>query len=495
MYRLSYCLIIFITKLFLFKSFAGMHADSRIMTKGLLSYFTLAIKYLTIGAIAIVLVVACNGGPQLQTDQTSELRSPSKTNVLQIWWDKGYVLAEDEAIALIINTWQQKSGRQAKIKFYTADEITQKTRRAIQAGNPPDILFSSRAEYPLLAWQGKLADVSDVVKPVEQLYTKTSLKAAYLYNNVTKKQSYFSVPLHLGTIHIFYWKDLLSLAGKKVADIPHDWDEFWKFWTTVQTQLQSKRSGVLALGIPYSQKASDTYYLFEQILEAYNIAIFDDRGNLQVDTENVRQGIVNCLKWYADFYRQGYVPSSALKWLDPDNNREFINRKVVMTPNPTLSIAIALNEKDASSNNLGTIEFPNKPDGNPIRHIVSVRQAVILAESNNQKIAKDFLSFLIQPEVIGNYLKSAGGRYLPAIKAARQDSFWTNPDNVHVSTATKTLTSGQTRLFYSAMYPAYSLVLEQNIWGQALNSIIVNKVSPEQAADDAIAQIKEIFAL
>ena len=457
------------------------------MTKKLLSYFALVI-------ITMMLVIACNSDTQLQHDMMAR-RSRSDADVLEIWWDKGYILKEDEAIYQIVDAWQQKSNQKAEVKFYTADEITQKTRRAIQAGNPPDVLFSSRAEYPLLAWQGKLADVSDVVKPVEQLYTTTSRTAAYLYNNVAKKQSYYSVPLHQGTIHIFYWQDLLNRIGKNPEDIPLSWDEFWEFWQTVQLQLQPERSDIYALGIPYSQEASDTYYLFEQILEAYNVAIFDDRGNLQVDRENVRQGIVDCLEWYAGFYERGYVPSSALNWLDPDNNREFLNRTVVMSPNPTLSIAIALNEnREVSAKNLGIMEFPHKPDGNPIRHLVAVRQAVVLADAKNPKLARDFLTYLIQPEVISNYLKSAGGRYLPAIKAARQDSFWTNPQNVPVATATQTLTKGQTRLFYSARYPAYSLVLEQNIWGQALNSIVVDEISPEQAADKAIAQIEEIFA-
>ncbi|MEH2170128.1 MAG: hypothetical protein V7K41_26460 [Nostoc sp.] len=42
--------------------------------------------------------------------------------------------------------------------------------------------------------------------------------------------------------------------------------------------------------------------------------------------------------------------------------------------------------------------------------------------------------------------------------------------------------------------PAYSVVLEENIWGKALNRIIVDKISPEQATDEAIKQIKQIFA-
>lgn len=165
-----------------------------------------------------------------------------------------------------------------------------------------------------------------------------------------------------------------------------------------------------------------------------------------------------------------------------------------MTANPTLSIATALLEnKKAYLNNLGTMEFPHKPDGSPISHIVSIRQAVILAKAKNQNIAKDFLAYLIQPEVINNYLKSAGGRYLPVITTAKKDSFWTNPQDPHVSTATKTLTEGSTKLFYSAQNPRYSSVLEQNVWGQALNRIVVDKISPQQAGDEAIAQIKQIF--
>lgn len=456
--------------------------------KKLLSYLALAIAI-------IIVAIACSSQIQLQNIEVEKSRSLREDNVLQIWWDKGYIVKEDEILQQIVSNWQQKTGNQAEIKFYTPDEIAQKTQRAIQAGNPPDILFSSRAEYPLWAWQGKLADVSDVIKPVEQLYTPTSKTAAYLYNNLAKKHSYYAVPLHQGTIHIFYWQDLLEKVGKNAAHIPVSWHEFWQFWQEVQVQLQQQQTEIYGLGIPFSIEASDTYYLFEQILEAYNVEILDSQGRLNIDNLNTRQGIINCLQWYTNLYEQGYVPPSALKWLDPDNNRNFLNRTVVMAPNPTLSIATALLEnKETYLNDLGTMEFPYKPNGEPLKHIVSVRQAVILAAAKNQAIAKEFLAYLIKPEIIGNYLKSAGGRYLPVMTTAIQDSFWNNVQNPHVLTATKTITKGQTRLFYSAQNPAYSSVLEQNIWGQALINIIVNKISAEQAADRAINQIKTIFA-
>ncbi len=80
------------------------------------------------------------------------------------------------------------------------------------------------------------------------------------------------------------------------------------------------------------------------------------------------------------------------------------------------------------------------------------------------------------------------------LKPNWQDPFWTNPQDPHVSTATKTITQGQTRLFYTFSNPAYSMVLKENVWGQALKKVLVDSISAEQAADDAASRIKQIFA-
>ncbi|MGB5969150.1 MAG: ABC transporter substrate-binding protein, partial [Spirulinaceae cyanobacterium] len=216
----------------------------------------------------------------------SVVESPPENTVLNIWWDKGYVLEEDEAIQQVIKGWEQKSGQKADVSFYNADEIAQKANRADHSGKPPDVLFSSRAEYPLLAWEGILGDVSEVIEPVKDLYAPVALEAAYLYNKVEDKRSYYTVPLHQATIHIFYWQDLLAEAGFKLEDIPQDWDDFWAFWLQVQDKLRSlpgdKYQDVFGLGLPLSIAASDTYYLFEQILEAYDLKIMNESGELLV---------------------------------------------------------------------------------------------------------------------------------------------------------------------------------------------------------------------
>ena len=59
---------------------------------------------------------------------------------------------------------------------------------------------------------------------------------------------------------------------------------------------------------------------------------------------------------------------------------------------------------------------------------------------------------------------------------------------------TKTLTESKIRSIYPSNSPAYSIVLKENIWGRSLEKILLNNVTPEQAADEAITRIKEIFA-
>ncbi|KYC43377.1 ABC transporter substrate-binding protein [Scytonema hofmannii PCC 7110] len=452
----------------------------------------------------LIFSLIIGGCSYLSQPKAPPVVNSSENKTLTIWWDKGSNIEEDDALIKLIKDWEKTSGNQAKLAFYSNDKLPERTRRAIQAGNVPDIVMSSSAErelIPHLAWEGKLADVSDVIEPVKNNYSEAALEAVYFYNKSARKRSYYAVPINQLTIHIHYWRDMLKQVGSRESDIPTDWDGFWKFWQQVQDDLkalnppQDKKELIYGLGLPFSVAAADTYYTFEQILEAYNVEIVNSQGVLRLDEPSVRQGIIKSLTWYANLYQQGYVPPNATQWLNPDNNRNLINRKVVMTANTTLSIPAAVRQNpDLYRNKVGTLEFPKKPNGEPMRYLVAVNAAILFTNSNNQKEAKDFLTYLIQPETIKTYIKSAGGRYLPVMTPLWQDSFWTNPADPHLSIASKVLMKGQTRPFYFVQNPAYSLVLQENIWGKAIARIVKDSASPQQAASEAIAQIKEIFA-
>jgi multiple sugar transport system substrate-binding protein len=447
-------------------------------------------------ALGCLTLAACAKTAEISSSSVKS--APSNTAALEIWWDKGFTIEEDEALQKLVRDWEKKSGKKIALSFYSTDDLFQKLERELQSGDLPDLIAMFKSEKsltPRLAWEGKLADLSEVIAPRESLYTPLALKAAKFYNNVDKKRSYYALPIHEATIHVYYWKDLLGKIGYQPNDIPKEWDKFWAFWPKARNELKTKDNfNIYGLGLPLSVEAGDTYQTFEQILEAYNIKILDERGELQVDDPKVRQGIIRILDWYRQNYRQGNFSPDALKWLNPGNNRDLLNKKILMTTNDTLSIATAVrSDPDTYRNKLGVLELPNKPDGEPMRYLVTVQQVILLADSPRQKEAKDFLAYLIRPETIGSYLKSAGGRHAPVLKSLWKDPFWNDPKDPPIFTTTNTFTRQPQRLFYTFDNPAYSIVLKENIWGRAIQKVIVDNVSPEQAADEAIARIKTIF--
>lgn len=425
---------------------------------------------------------------------------PTLAEELTILWDKGYIIEEDEAIKSAVRDWQTATGKAVRLSFYNSGEIAPKTLRASKADLPPDILFAAKSVYPISEWRGKLADVTDVVAAEMQELTPSALQAAKIYGAAADSESlgeherYFAAPLSQSIIPIHYWNDLLAQAGYSPADIPQAWDPFWEFWKTAQHRLQAQGLEIYAIGLPYAQAAQDNYRLFEQVLAAYDVRLLDAQGNLQIHSPEIREGIIRCLSWYAAFYEQGYTPPTATDWSDPDNNRNFLNRQVLMTPNPTLSIPAAIrNDENLYFHQMGTLAWPNKPDGSPLPHLLETRQAIIFADAVHIEDAKDFLRYLIQPEVTNQFLKMSYGRFMPASDILRSDPFWQNPEDPHISTVTSIVLSGHTQPCNRTLNPAYGVVLEENVWGQVLQAMIEDGLSAEAAADEAISQIQRIF--
>ncbi len=440
-----------------------------------------------------LILVTCN-----INQPENPLKKPQLETALTIWWNRGYYPEQDEALQKVITEWEEKTNNKVELLFFNEDDILQAGSDALAAGKPPDILFSKIGEHTLIpqwALAGKLVDVSDVIEPVKNLYSETALKSAYLYNNIESKSSNYAVPIMQESIHIHYWVDLIRKAGLS-EEIPQKWDEFWQFWQNAQTILrQQNDSNIYALGLPMSIDASDTYLIFEQILEANNLQIIDKQGKLQIDKPAIRQKIIEVLDWYTSFYKNGYVPPNAVNWLNSDNNTNFLNRNTLMTINPTMSITGSQQEdREIYFNQMRTIEFPTNLNGAEPTYLVSVKQPVIFTSSAHPKQAKEFLSYLVQPDNLGPYIKGSRGRYFPIMPQLWKDPFWSDKKDPHISIASQQFTQHQTRLFDNSMNRAYSQVHSENIWSKAMQQVLIEGLSPTEATDIAINRIKEIFS-
>jgi multiple sugar transport system substrate-binding protein len=430
------------------------------------------------------------------TNSSNQSVNLNRDTSFRIWWNEGYFPEETATIRKIVAAWEKQSGKKANLTIYSEKDLNREVANAIERDNPPDILYSYSADFsliPRLAWENKLADVSDVIQPAKDLYEPSSLQAVSYENNTTKKHGYFAVPISQNTTYIHYWKDILEESGLTPEKIPKEWSAFWKFWAETQPILRQKgKTDFHSMAMPMSATATDTFYQFEQFLEAYGVQLIDKEGGLKIDSPEVRKGIIAALTQYTGLYKDGLVSPKAVDWADPDNNVEFLSRKTLMTPNPTLSIpGSQRQDKETYFNKMATVEWPSRVDGQPLTYLVAVKQACLFEASTNKEIAKSFLSFLTSPDNLSEFVKGSQGRFFPVMTKQLAEPFWNDPKDPHISVAVRQLK--KTRPFYTVVNPAYTKVQSQNVWGKAIRSIDVDSKPPDQAADKAIADIKQIF--
>ncbi|WP_437731744.1 ABC transporter substrate-binding protein [Sorangium sp. So ce1335] len=428
------------------------------------------------------------------------------SRTLRVWWAQGFLPEENEAILTILDRWKRAENREADVRFMPVNEMDAELLRALDEGKPPDLFHSTVGDMriiPILAWRNQLADVSDLIEPRKHEFIPTAIEASYLKNKVTKQRGCYAVPFGQQLSYIHYWRDQLAIAGLGDQPIPTGWSEYWQFWKAAQDRLRAQgREGVYGLGLSVSPMDVDSFNTFEQFLEAYGARIVSPDGALLLDAPGTRDKIVAVLREYAGFFNDGYVPKDAVEWTSAGNNIGFLEGRLLMTTNGSLSIPLT-QKLDPNEYNLGARElyydkmvtagWPDRPGGGPLRMIVGIKQIVTFERSRNKEAAKSFLRFLLSPENMNLLLRDGGkGRYLPVTTRLLEDPYWSDPGDPHLSAALR-MALGPTRPGYEAYSAAYTEVQFQNVWAKALLSVLQNKASPENAADWAIAHIKDTF--
>jgi multiple sugar transport system substrate-binding protein len=240
------------------------------------------------------------------------------------------------------------------------------------AGQPPDFLFGTTGSIWVGQWayEGRLVDLQKVLGPVLDLFDADVVDASTLLNGSTGQRGLYALPMGRMSNHIHVWNSLLERAGFTLTEIPKEWDAFWSFWCDqVQPVLRRAlgRDDVWGIGLPMSAAAGDTDDEFFQFQLAYEAPWLGTDRRPQIDDPAVRAGIAEALDAYTKIWRNGCTPPDAVTWTNPDNNKAFLAQTVVMTPNPSLSIAAALKRErlDDYHENAATIDRPNGANGRP----------------------------------------------------------------------------------------------------------------------------------
>jgi multiple sugar transport system substrate-binding protein len=429
---------------------------------------------------------------------------------LVVWWQKGFYKAEDDALYAAIKKFETKYPKyKIDLSLYAPQEMIPKSVAALDAGNVPDVAYGDVFDFQVTAkwaYDGKLDDVSAIIDPIRGKFEPAALSTTFLYNDATKNRAYYAYPIRQQTMHIQYWKDMLTEAGFKDTDIPKDWNGYWNFWCEkVQNGYRQKTGNrAFGTGFPMGVDSSDAFFSFLTFMDAYNVKLVNDSGKLLVDDPTVRQGLIRALTDYTAVYSKGCTPPSATNWKDPDNNVAFHNKTIVLTHNATISIAAkwlddmnntTLNEaqraqaKKNYSELIATAAFPNKPDGGKMTYRSAVKTGVIFKDAKNKEGARRFVSFLLDDANLTPYVEGSLGRWFPVTKAGQQSPFWKN--DPHRLVVYNQFMSGTTPFEFTKNYK-FTVLNNENVWAKAMNRILSEKWTVERATDELIARIKAV---
>ena len=418
-----------------------------------------------------------------------------------VWRDQGFVPEEDAAFRNTAAQYEKASGNKIELSIMPFTALNQKIISALTTGDVPDLIFhiAPGTLLPQNAWNDKIVDVSDIVEAHKAELSNTALLNSSYYNSVTKRRSYYLVPLQQGAEPFHFWGDLVELAGFKLSDIPNTWDARWNFFKPMQQVLRSKgRRKIYALGPQMTTVGpNDGNGLFQHFMIAYGGAdIVSPDGKLHTDNPQVREAVIRTVSFLTDSYKQGYVPPEAISWNDADDNNAFHEKLIVMDLDGSISTELAMiKDKKAYYEEMKTIGLPLGEDGKQMPAPVGCGGLFIPKGTKNLEVAKDFGRFFMQPEVLNTNLKGGLGRTVPSMpRIAKEDPWWLDPSDPHRAPFTEESVLGPTTAAYYAYNPAWGQVSAEQLWGVAYADVIKNGMTPTEAVDKAFKRAEVIFS-
>jgi multiple sugar transport system substrate-binding protein len=351
---------------------------------------------------------------------------------------------------------------------------------------------------PQNAWDDRLVDVSDIVKPYEAQLSKTARECSTFYNKTAKAHSYYLAPIKQACIPFHIWGSLVEKAGLNLSDAPKTWDAFWDFFKPAQKELRGKgMRKIYALGLQITTVGpNDGNGLFQAFVIANGGNMVTPDGRLHTDDPKVREAAIKSVAYLTDAYKQGYIPPEALSWNDADDNNAFHEKVFVVDFDGTISTELAMiKDTQAYMHDTVTMGLPNGNDGQPMAAQVGAGGGFIPKGAKNVEVAKDLMKYWMQPKVMNDNLKVGLGRWVPAIpQIVKDDPWWLDPADPHRAPYVREAVLGPTTSNYEGFNPAWGQVAAEQVWGQAHADVIKNGMTPEQAIDKAFKRAEAIFS-
>ena len=350
---------------------------------------------------------------------------PEKGAKLRVLRWKRFVQGDEDVWAENTKKFTALTGIEVRVDAEGWEDVRPKAAVAANVGSGPDIIISTMEDahqYP-----EKLVDVSDVANYLGNKYGGW-YEIAKLYGMHEKK--WVAIMMGAAGNAIVYRDSHVKAAGFDA--VPRDLAGFLKLCQALKAK--GTPSG-FALGNATGD-SSWTHWL----VWAHGGKLVDAKNNVVINSPET----VAALEYSKQLY-ETFIPGT-LSWLDPNNNKAFLDGQLSLTANGISIYYAAKTSKDEKlqemARDIQHAYFPLGFDGKA-RELNLVFPMMIFKYSKYPNAAKEYLRFMMEREQYIPWQQASIGYVCHPLGGYESTPFWTaDPKNTPYRDCMKNGTSG-----------------------------------------------------
>jgi len=349
-------------------------------------------------------------GKKAGTAPTLNLK-PEKGAKLRVLRWKRFVQGDEDMWLANTKKFTEKTGIEVRVDSEGWEDVRPKAAVAANIGSGPDIIistFEDAHQYP-----DKLVDVTDVANYLGAKYGGWYDSSIAYGTAHGKGKKWIALPMGCAGNALVYRDSHMKAAG--FSTFPKDTDGLLKL---MQALKAKGTPGGFALG----NATGDGNVWCHWLLWAFGGKMVDAKNNVVINSPETIKALEYAKELYATF-----IPGT-LSWLDPNNNKAFLDGQISLTCNGISVYYAAKTSPDAKlkemAADIGHANMPIGPVGRPTE-LNLVFPMMLFKYSKYPNAAKEYLRFMMEKEQYEPWQQAAIGYVTQPLKAYESNPIWT----------------------------------------------------------------------
>ena len=340
--------------------------------------------------------------------QATWTNKPEKGAKLRVLRWKRFVQGDEDVWAANTKKFTELTGIEVRVDAEGWEDVRPKAAVAANVGSGPDIIISTMEDahqYP-----DKLVDVTDLANYLGVKYGGW-YDAARAYG-MHGKNRWVAIMMGAAGNALVYRESAIKAAGFET--VPQDMGGFLKL-------CQALKAKGTPAGFALGNATGDSNWTF-WLVWGHGGKLVDAKNNVVINSPET----IAALEYSKQLY-ETFIPGT-LSWLDPNNNKAFLDNQISLTNNGISIYYAAKTSQDPKllemANDIQHYPFPLGVDGKS-RELNLVFPMMIFKYTKYPNAAKEYLRFMMEKEQYVPWQEASIGYVCHPLAAYESSPFWT----------------------------------------------------------------------